>query len=337
MSGDLNLERPAFRPLFAEGKVPTSAAAWDHKWPVLVDLNELSETFRDTYESGANYESDPFEGPIYHAAKALADRHKTFFDLFRGRAPQVIADGTTTTGVGVVIQGAQWNHPHRSVDVRLNDVWCNFPRHVMWSGVTLRRAIAPSVRTPTIEDIAAEPARPWPASMSNDSWISDIVKWLSDVRSAGREDVPWAEVTERIEEAWLRMKAFGPPSVSVGLLRGKIAEASNNDRPTPGRPRDVPATPPLPTASIGGGPPVTLSAATGMRSLRRPKAAPKAKQIETVLKARGFDRDRQGKSYRQIAYAIGDDVGMGSTGQALDAVTKRVERCLKRLEKEKPR
>jgi hypothetical protein len=58
------------------------------------------------------------------------------------------------------------------------------------------------------------------------------------------------------------------------------------------------------------------------RGVRQPKAAPKSEQVQRALKAHGFDRDRQGKSYGQIAQIIGREVGMGPTAQALDAVTK---------------
>lgn len=307
----LSLERPAFRPLFTEGKFPTvdrrmgsspahsrdrpmyanvgypeikerfrglppgtlsgsgpsftpRAAAhrpnireWDHKWPLLLDADELSEILSCAYESHANYRDQPFEGPIYHTAKALTDRHRAFFDLLRGRAAQVIADGTTNDGLSVAIQGAQWDRPDRSVDIARSDVWCNQnPGRLIWSGVTFRRAVssgfgAAGVPAPT--GLTGE-------AMYDDSWLGDIAKWLFDIRSAGREEVSWAEVTERIDEAWLSSKSFGPPSVNAGLLRGKIAEASYNDRPTPSRAKDVPATPQLGTESVRGAPAPTRPA-----------------------------------------------------------------------------
>jgi hypothetical protein len=86
-----------------------------------------------------------------------------------------------------------------------------------------------------------------PPKPSGDTWRSNIGTWLRNLLSAGRDEVPWDEVAEQIDEAWLRGKFFGPPSVSIRLLRSQIAEASYSDRPMPARVKDAPATPQLPT------------------------------------------------------------------------------------------
>ena len=62
---------------------PPSSVVWDQKWPLLLDANKLTKIFSSEYSPNANYQDDPFEGPIYHAAKALADRYlQAFFDCF---------------------------------------------------------------------------------------------------------------------------------------------------------------------------------------------------------------------------------------------------------------
>ena len=64
-------------------------------------------------------------------------------------------------------------------------------------------------------------------------WLSDILTWLLGSISAGREQLSWDDATERIDEAWLRAKGFGPPSVEVRVLRGKIIGAAAADKPKP--------------------------------------------------------------------------------------------------------
>jgi hypothetical protein len=60
--------------------------------------------------------------------------------------------------------------------------------------------------------------------LSNDLWLSDIVKRLKNGLSVGREDVPWGEGAE-IGETWLKHKYFRPPSVNVRALLKTIQEA----------------------------------------------------------------------------------------------------------------
>jgi hypothetical protein len=60
------------------------------------------------------------------------------------------------------------------------------------------------------------------------------------------------------------------------------------------------------------------------------KAAPKGDKIEQALKARGFHLDRQGKTYKEIANIIKDEVG-AAFGTEPAAREKAVWRALKRL------
>jgi hypothetical protein len=112
---------------------------WDHKWPMNLDAAELTEIFSAEYDPNAQYQHDPTEGPIYHAAEALADRCSAFLDLIR--AGQVVAIGTSTMTAGVIsISGDQWTRSDKLLDIRSNDLFhkesgtCT----IWWSGVQLR-------------------------------------------------------------------------------------------------------------------------------------------------------------------------------------------------------
>jgi hypothetical protein len=68
----------------------------------------------------------------------------------------------------------------------------------------------------------------WRRKLSDDLWFSDTVKkWLNNCLSVEREILPWADVTEWIDEAWLTSNHFGPPSVNVRALIRTIAEAAS--------------------------------------------------------------------------------------------------------------
>jgi hypothetical protein len=77
-------------------------------------------------------------------------------------------------------------------------------------------------------------------------YLTDILDWLGDrgALSAGREHLPWDEVTARIDEAWLRRKHFGPPSVETRVPRGAIVSADFWDKPSPSRRDPVSPSPP---------------------------------------------------------------------------------------------
>jgi hypothetical protein len=81
------------------------------------------------------------------------------------------------------------------------------------------------------------------AEMSDDLWLSEL---LRNWQSVGREDVPWCDVAERIDEAWLKSKYFGPPSVNIRALIRTVAEAAsppqqaNNTLAVPSTPEQSP-------------------------------------------------------------------------------------------------
>jgi hypothetical protein len=84
----------------------------DQKWPLVVDFNELIQIFTSEYSLDANYQDDPFEGPVYHAAKALADRHQAFFSLLRVR--QLVAEGIfKDTGQELPLPDKLWCRPDK--------------------------------------------------------------------------------------------------------------------------------------------------------------------------------------------------------------------------------
>jgi hypothetical protein len=95
---------------------------WDAKWPLVLDSNELTGIFTSQYDLDANYQDDPFEGPIYHTAKALADRYQTFFKLLR--AHLLVAEGTfKDSGQEGPIPNKQWHRRDRYLDVQNSDLF----------------------------------------------------------------------------------------------------------------------------------------------------------------------------------------------------------------------
>jgi hypothetical protein len=118
---------------------PSSSLVWDRKWPLVLDANKLSHIFISEYSLDADYQKDPFEGPIYHAAKAVADRHHAFFNLVR--AHLLVAEGTfKDTGQELPIPDKQWSRQDRYLDVQNSDLFNKEGEsaHVMWESVTLR-------------------------------------------------------------------------------------------------------------------------------------------------------------------------------------------------------
>jgi hypothetical protein len=110
---------------------------WDEKWPLFLDAKELSRVFVSRYLN-ANYQNDPSEGPIFHAAEALADRHGVFFDLLRARI--LVAGGTFTgTGQEMPIPEKQWSRKDRYLDVHHTDFFSQEGETVkaLWESVTV--------------------------------------------------------------------------------------------------------------------------------------------------------------------------------------------------------
>jgi len=64
---------------------------WRTVWPIHLGEKELYEILLSQYDQGANYQKDPTEGPIYHAATALTDRLRAFLELLRNK--ELIAEG----------------------------------------------------------------------------------------------------------------------------------------------------------------------------------------------------------------------------------------------------
>jgi hypothetical protein len=176
---------------------PSSSVVWDQKWPLLLDANKLTEIFSSEYSSNANYQDDPFEGPIYHAAKALADRHQAFFDLLRSRF--LVAEGTfRDTGQQLQVPDKQWSRLDRYLDVQNSDLFNKKDEvaNVIWESVTLRlpnqEAIAGRSAT------AANVTFPHPTSASPPSLSAEgDASALSSSRKRGRRVM----VVSRVEEA----------------------------------------------------------------------------------------------------------------------------------------
>jgi hypothetical protein len=110
---------------------------WDEKWPLFLDAKELTRVFVSRYLN-ANYQNDPSEGPIFHAAEALADRHGVFFELLKARI--LVAGGTFTgTGQEMPIPEKQWSRKDRYLDVHHTDFFSQEGETVkaLWESVTV--------------------------------------------------------------------------------------------------------------------------------------------------------------------------------------------------------
>jgi hypothetical protein len=141
------------RPLatFRPPRPPTSFE-WVTKWPLVLDANELSRIFSSQYDVNASYEDDPTEGPIYHTAHALADRHRTFFDLLRARL--LVAEGTLRdSGPQLQVPDTQWGRKDKYLDVETSDLF-DKEGTAMWESTILRIPI---------QGRTTKPRRPRPA------------------------------------------------------------------------------------------------------------------------------------------------------------------------------
>lgn len=131
---------------------------WRTAWPTHVGEKELSAIFLSQYSPGANYQDDPTEGPIYHAAKAIVDRHRAFFELLRTK--KLIAEGIfKQTGQEQDVPAKIFERD----DVYL-DIECNELRHsenktaapvVTYKSVTLR-LVSAATSAATTPKVAAK-------------------------------------------------------------------------------------------------------------------------------------------------------------------------------------
>jgi hypothetical protein len=115
-----------------------SSLVWDPKWPVVLDADELTRIVISQYSVNANYQSDPLEGPIYHAAKALADRHQAFFQLLRSGL--LVVEGLfRESGQQLPVSLQQWDRKDRQLDVRSSDLLDEVSASTaMWESMALR-------------------------------------------------------------------------------------------------------------------------------------------------------------------------------------------------------
>jgi hypothetical protein len=204
---------------------PSRSLVSDAKWPLVLDSNELTGIFTSQYDLGANYQDDPFEGPIYHTAKALADRHQTFFKLLR--AHLLVAEGTfKDSGQEGPIPDKQWHRRDRYLDVQNSDLFNKEGEtaNAMWESVTLR---IPNQEAITVgSSRAANVTLPHPTSASPPSLSTEEdASALSPLLKRGRRVV----VATRVEEAMRRDIKEGrhtPESLANMLEKRMEAEYS---------------------------------------------------------------------------------------------------------------
>jgi hypothetical protein len=156
---------------------PPASFEWVTKWPLVLDANELTQIFSSQYDVNASYEDGPTEGPIYHAAHALADRHHTFFDLLRTRL--LVAEGTVRDGgQQLLMPDTQWGRKDRCLDVETGDLLDKGDKAAtaMWESTIFR--------LPNWGRIT-KPRRPRPADKALEAKLKDL--GLADGRH-GRTD-----------------------------------------------------------------------------------------------------------------------------------------------------
>jgi hypothetical protein len=123
---------------FPPPRLPSSFE-WITRWPLVLDANELSRIFSSQYDVNASYEDDPPEGPIYHTAHVLADRHQTFFALLRTRV--LVAEGTfRDSGKQLPVPETQWGRKDRWLDIETSDLFEKEDKAAtaMWESTILR-------------------------------------------------------------------------------------------------------------------------------------------------------------------------------------------------------
>jgi hypothetical protein len=86
---------------------------------------------------------------------------------------------------------------------------------------------------------------------ASSEWMTEILGWLLRCLNA-REQVSWAEITERIEKLWLEKNGFGPPDVEIRALRGALIGETPPKTSGPPKPptRKTPFTPPLLSSTV---------------------------------------------------------------------------------------
>jgi hypothetical protein len=101
---------------------PPITFIWDHKWPVLLDGDELTELLSSEDATNAGYWRHPYKHLIRDAISVLADRHKRLFDLLRGG--ELVAEGIhRDTGQELTLPHKEWDRTDRYLHVRDNDLF----------------------------------------------------------------------------------------------------------------------------------------------------------------------------------------------------------------------
>jgi len=139
-----------------------------HKWPALLRIDRLEGLFRYHYACMVTQErhstaSAMAKGPVYHAAKALADRNSMFFDLLRGRQSELVADGIyKATGQDSEVSEKQWSASGRWVDIESSNLInkANGTEDVLYERLLLRRRTTALVAAPPTQPTAPDLAKP---------------------------------------------------------------------------------------------------------------------------------------------------------------------------------
>jgi hypothetical protein len=152
------------------------------KWPVILDQNKLSREIDRMALSGEWWNrslAPPDEtNSLFHAAQAIANQHKVFFDLLRGG--ELDAEGTSEATFSIQkIQNDQWNRPDRYLDVKVNDMLC------LDDSRSLRKICTGIKLSSNVERLAAHRVAAGPAAGANVVLIKRNQKSAPSSHAAG--------------------------------------------------------------------------------------------------------------------------------------------------------
>jgi hypothetical protein len=118
---------------------PPTFFSWDHKWPVVLDGDELAEILSSENGTDPRYWRHPYKRLIIDATSVLADRLKRFFDLLRGG--RLVAEGIhSKTGQELEVSCKEWDRPDRYLHVQNSDLFNRTAEGfcITWESLTLQ-------------------------------------------------------------------------------------------------------------------------------------------------------------------------------------------------------
>lgn len=229
------LPRPSdrVRPRVPTVDNPPTFLSWDHKWPVVLDGDELAEILSGENAADANYWRHPYKRLITNTTSILADRLKTFFDLLRDG--QLVAEGIRReTGQELKVSPKEWDRPDRHFHLQNSDLFNKTGERfsITWESLTLqspirqvtagRSAKAPSPPPPHGEEKTVAPRKPGPRQTVGPR-----------IEEAMRLDIKRSRETPKSLSAMLEKQMvaqYGASRDSCRKARRKVLSEFNTDK-----------------------------------------------------------------------------------------------------------